>query len=164
MDYVWNNKLKTPAERSKLIVYGQSIGGAVAIHLAHSNPTRIRHIILENTFLSIPHLIPRVAPVLTPFTFLCTQKWNNFKLVPELGQKVLFLVGKEDELVPPDHMVKLHTLARRCSLKKLVIFPKGTHNDTCLQDGYFEAIEEFLNSKTLVSRVTVEEVTDEDDQ
>ncbi len=146
-----------------MIVYGQSIGGAVAIHLAHSNPAKIRNVILENTFLSIPHLIPCVAPVLTPFTFLCNQKWNSYKLIPELSQKILFLAGREDELIPADHMVKLNTLARRCSFKRFVTFPKGTHNDTCIQDGYFEAIGEFLNSKTLVARVTVEEVTDEDD-
>lgn len=149
-------------ERSKVVVYGQSIGGAVAIHLAHSNPAKIRHVILENTFLSIPKLIPRVAPILRPFTFLCNQRWNSFQLIPNLSQKILFLAGNQDELVPPDHMADLHKLARRASMKKFVTFSNGTHNDTCVQDGYFEAIEEFLNTKTPVPRVFVEEVTDEE--
>ena len=59
-------------------------------------------------------------------------------------------------------MIQLHQSARRSCLKKFVTFQNGTHNDTCIQDGYFEAIQEFLNSKTPVPRVSVEEVTDED--
>lgn len=163
MDYVWNEKLGTLEERNKIIVYGQSIGGAVAIHLAHSNPTKIRFLIIENTFLSIPHLIPRVMPILKPFTFLCNQRWNSHLLIPNLTQKTLFLAGKQDELIPPDHMLKLHQSARRSVYKKFVQFEKGTHNDTCIQEGYFEAIEEFLRTVPKTPRVTVEEVTDEDD-
>lgn len=47
-------------KNSKIIVYGQSIGGAVAIQLAASNKHHgdIRGLILENTFLSVRKLIP----------------------------------------------------------------------------------------------------------
>ena len=155
--------MKTDGERSKLIVYGQSIGGAVAIHLTHSNPSKVRFLIVENTFLSIPQLIPRVVPILKPFAFLCNQRWNNQQLISSLTQKTLFLAGKRDELIPPDHMIKLHQSARKSFYKKFVQFEKGTHNDTCIQEGYFEAIEEFLRTTPKTPRVTVEEVTDEDD-
>jgi fermentation-respiration switch protein FrsA (DUF1100 family) len=134
----------------------------VAIHLAHTNPTKIRYLIVENTFLSIPLLIPRVMPVLKPFAFLCNQHWNSHQLIPLLPQKILFLAGKRDELIPPDHMTKLHQSARKAAHKKFVEFEKGTHNDTCVQDGYFEAIEDFLKSVPKTPRVTVEEITDEE--
>lgn len=146
-----------------MIVYGQSIGGAVAINLAHDNSDKIRFLIVENTFLSIPHLIPRVAPLLRPFAFLCTQRWNSSALAPKLTQKALFLSGGSDELIPCDHMSALHQSARRSAYKRLVLFPKGTHNDTCIQDGYFEAIEEFLTKTPKTPKVTVEEVTDEEE-
>ena len=47
-------------KNSKIIIYGQSIGGAVAIQLAATNQNRgdIHALILENTFLSIRKLIP----------------------------------------------------------------------------------------------------------
>lgn len=60
-------------------------------------------------------------------------------------------------------MMKLHQSARKAVYKKLVQFEKGTHNDTCIQEGYFEAIEEFLRTTPKTPRVTVEEITDEDD-
>ena len=123
---------------------------------------RVRFLILENTFLSIPRLIPRVVPLLHPFTFLCTQKWNSAALIPQICQRTLFLGGKIDELIPPDHMVQLHRLALRSPHRKFVTFENGTHNDTCIQPGYFEAIKEFLTATPKTPIVTVEEVTDED--
>lgn len=46
---------------SRVIVYGQSLGGAVAINLVAANEDKgdIAGLILENTFLSIRKLIPR---------------------------------------------------------------------------------------------------------
>ncbi len=38
---------------TKIVVYGQSIGGAVAIHLASKFENRIDAVVVENTFLSI---------------------------------------------------------------------------------------------------------------
>ena len=161
LNYVFDNLLSNE-EKSKVIVYGQSIGGAVAISLAHANPTKIRTLIVENTFLSIPALIPAVAPILKPFACLCTERWNSAALIPQLRQKCLFLSGLKDELIPPEQMTKLHQSARSALIKRIVHFPKGMHNDTCIQPGYFEAIEEFLNAKFVTPRVQVEEITDEE--
>lgn len=46
---------------TKIVVYGQSLGGAVAINLVATNQEEdeISGLILENTFLSIRKLIPR---------------------------------------------------------------------------------------------------------
>ena len=76
--------------------------------------------------------------------FLCHQKWESEKSIVRLTKPVLFLTGAADELVPTDMMNELFRLCPSTS-KKLVTFPGGTHNDTCLQDGYFDAIEEFWN-------------------
>ncbi|CAK41522.1 uncharacterized protein An13g01220 [Aspergillus niger] len=49
---------------SKIVVYGQSLGGAVAINLVANNQGNgaIAGLILENTFLSIRKLIPTYVP------------------------------------------------------------------------------------------------------
>ncbi len=39
--------------KTRIIVYGQSIGGAVAIHLASKNENKIHALMIENTFLSL---------------------------------------------------------------------------------------------------------------
>jgi pimeloyl-ACP methyl ester carboxylesterase len=47
-DYVLDHKMG-----EKFIIYGQSIGGAVAIDLASKNTGKIQCLIIENTFLSL---------------------------------------------------------------------------------------------------------------
>ena len=58
LDYIRNQK---ETEGGKIIVYGQSLGGAVAIQLAAKNQETgdILALILENTFTSIKEMIPR---------------------------------------------------------------------------------------------------------
>ncbi|KAF5391231.1 hypothetical protein D9757_003037 [Collybiopsis confluens] len=64
-------------KNTPVILYGQSIGGAVAIDLASRFPGEIAGLILENTFLSLRLLIPHVMPLLGPFKWLCHQKWES---------------------------------------------------------------------------------------
>lgn len=58
LDYV---RLRAETRDTKIVVYGQSLGGAVAIHLVARNQKKgdIKGLILENTFMSIRKLIPR---------------------------------------------------------------------------------------------------------
>jgi len=58
LDYIRNQK---ETEGGKIIVYGQSLGGAVAIQLVAKNQEDgdIVAMILENTFTSIREMIPR---------------------------------------------------------------------------------------------------------
>ncbi|KAJ3321267.1 hypothetical protein HDV06_004492 [Boothiomyces sp. JEL0866] len=142
-DYVTShNQLK----KSKIIIYGQSIGGAVAIHTAAKNQGKVDALIIENTFLSIHKLIPSVVPHLKYFTWLCHQIWNSELEIAKLENiPILFLSGKKDELIPPSHMQALHGIVKDVGNKKISYseFKDGKHNDTCIQPGYFEAIAEF---------------------
>jgi hypothetical protein len=40
--------------------------------------TQITALIIENTFLSLPRLIPTAMPWLGPFSFLCHEKWESY--------------------------------------------------------------------------------------
>ncbi|KAI8918924.1 Alpha/Beta hydrolase protein [Entophlyctis helioformis] len=149
LDYILSHdKLK----HTKIIVYGQSIGGAVAIHLAAENSHRISALIVENTFLSLRKVIPHVIKFLKPFTFLCHQVWDSERAIGAVARiPVLFLSGKRDELIPPQHMRDLHMrlVAERLRAGDTAAnieyaeFPGGAHNDTCVQDGYFDRVEAF---------------------
>ena len=59
LDYIRNNK---ETQGTKIVVYGQSLGGAAAIQLVSRNQEAgdIIGLILENTFTSIRKLIPRL--------------------------------------------------------------------------------------------------------
>ncbi|KAG9758293.1 alpha/beta hydrolase BEM46/Esterase/lipase/thioesterase, partial [Aureobasidium melanogenum] len=58
LDYI---RGREDLNKTKIVIYGQSLGGAVSIGLAVKNKDRgdIAGLILENTFLSIKKMIPR---------------------------------------------------------------------------------------------------------
>lgn len=58
LDYI---RQRSELRGSRIVIYGQSIGGAVAIGLVARNLKNgdIKGLVLENTFLSIRKLIPR---------------------------------------------------------------------------------------------------------
>ncbi|KAI7903947.1 Alpha/Beta hydrolase protein [Cokeromyces recurvatus] len=142
LDYIREH---TILKNTPLIAYGQSIGGAVAIDLVARNENSFSGLMIENTFLSLPKLIPTVIPFLKHFTFLCHQQWPSEKNIQRIVKTpILFLAGAKDELVPPIHMVKLKDLSETRAPKIWIPFPNGTHNNTCMQPGYFTAIHEFL--------------------
>ncbi|PVF98684.1 alpha/beta-hydrolase [Serendipita vermifera] len=106
LDYVRADPALTS---TPVICYGQSIGGAVSISLASRNPDAIKGLILENTFLSIPRLIPSAVPLLSPFAWLCHQKWDSATAITKIPRTtpMIFLSGKQDEIVPHEHMQML---------------------------------------------------------
>ncbi|KAK7882486.1 hypothetical protein WMY93_028660 [Mugilogobius chulae] len=53
LDYVMT---RPDLDKTKVVLFGRSLGGAVAVRLASANPHRVAAVIVENTFLSIPHM------------------------------------------------------------------------------------------------------------
>ncbi|KAG1814762.1 Alpha/Beta hydrolase protein [Suillus subaureus] len=150
-----------------VILYGQSIGGAVAIDLASRNSSKIAALILENTFTNLPRLVPKALPLLGPFSFLCHQKWDSASKIPLIPRSmpILMLSGVRDEVVPREHMQELWEIAsRRQGTKssgtgnksdisevgngksRFLEFDGGHHNDTCVQQGYWTAVADFVAS------------------
>lgn len=119
LDYI---RQRAETRDSKIIVYGQSLGGAVAINLVAQNQDSgvIAGLILENTFLSIRKLIPsyvddesfflkwskltdccRVFPPARYLARLCHQYWLSEEALPKITEvPILFMSGLKDEIVP----------------------------------------------------------------
>ncbi|KAL1935240.1 hypothetical protein VTP01DRAFT_4380 [Rhizomucor pusillus] len=142
LDYILRHPI---LKHTKIVAYGQSLGGAVAIDLVTKNEDRFKALIIENTFLSIPLLIPHIFPALRHLVYLCHQRWWSYRNIRFIRHvPILFLASLRDELVPPSHMAKLYKAAETSGPKVWCEFKNGTHNDTCMQEGYFEAIGEFI--------------------
>ncbi|CRK38041.1 hypothetical protein BN1708_007637 [Verticillium longisporum] len=143
--------LRARAETSnhKLVVYGQSLGGAVAVKLVskHQKHGDIAGLVLENTFLSMRKLIPSVIPPARYLTYLCHQVWPTDSVIHNVSVPILFLSGLQDEIVPPNHMRQLYDLAT-APIKIWKPLPGGDHNSSVLEEGYFEAISDFITSVT----------------
>ncbi|PSS03545.1 Alpha/Beta hydrolase protein [Coniella lustricola] len=142
--------LRDRAETSdhKLIVYGQSLGGAVSIKLVAENQKHVVGLVLENTFLSMRKLIPSVLPPARYLSLLCHQVWPSDSTIPHITKvPILFMSGLQDEIVPPNHMRRLYELSQAPN-KIFKPLPNGDHNSSVLEDGYFESIAEFIASVT----------------
>lgn len=134
----------------KFVIYGQSLGGAVSIKLVAKNQHagNIHGLILENTFLSMRKLIPSVIPPAKYLTLFCHQVWASDSFIPSITEvPILFLSGLQDEIVPPSHMRQLYELST-APTKIWKAFPGGDHNSSVIEEGYFEAIADFISQTT----------------
>lgn len=146
------NYIKTNHDLSttSIVLYGRSLGGAVATYMATLPGASdiIKGIVLENTFLSVCKLIPIVIPIARPFSWMVTERWDSAERIKLLKPDIpsLWLGGGKDELIPPSHFKELFDLCpSKYKLQK--IYPKGTHNDTPMQPGYWQDMHEFLLRK-----------------
>lgn len=81
----------------RIVIYGMSLGGAVAIELAGEGAAA--GLICESTFTSVRAMARRLYPAL-PAKFLVVDKYDSLGKVGRLGLPKLFLHAPEDELVP----------------------------------------------------------------
>jgi hypothetical protein len=107
---------------------------------------QINALILENTFTSLPSLVPHALPVLGPIAFLCHQKWDSASKIPLIPATlpILMLSGVKDELVPKEHMQRLwEVVAKRGEKKKL----NGSEYKTGLERAKYIEFEYGTHSK-----------------
>ena len=81
---------------------------------------QIRALVIENTFTSLPELVPHALPFLGPVSFLCHQKWNSASKIPLIPATtpILMLSGARDEIVPKQHMRTLWEAVAKRGEKK----------------------------------------------
>jgi dienelactone hydrolase len=116
---------------SRLITFGRSLGGAVAISLAHSFPDLVSGVIVENTFVSIGAMVDVLMPFLRHIRqFVLCMNWDSAVKIADLKVPIMFIAGDSDELVPPSHMRTLYELATRSVFREFYSVLGGTHNDT----------------------------------
>lgn len=100
LDFVRN---RPELRGNKIVIYGQSLGGAVSIDLVAKNKDTgdIKGLILENTFLSIAKMVPKVLPMAKILVPLCHEYWRSENMIPQITDvPILFLSGLKDEIVP----------------------------------------------------------------
>ena len=153
LDYIRN---QDELRDTKMVIYGQSLGGAVAIRLVAENQNKgdIAGVILENTFTSIRKLIPTAFPPAKYIARLCHQLWPSEETMLGITADIpmLFLSGLKDEIVPAHMMKALHDMCK-VDHKVWKTFPNGHHNDTVAEPGYFDAIWAFLVQDVLSEKV-----------
>jgi len=100
--------------KHKLFFVGKSLGGAVAIQLAEKvqGSGQVAGLILENTFTSISDMVDHIFPFLARFKQVILRiNWPSIARIPNVRLPMLFVLGTNDEIVPPHHIYRLHEAA-----------------------------------------------------
>ncbi len=138
--------LKTiPAiEGDSFVLYGRSLGAAVAVELATREPNAISGLILESPFVSIPAMAKRAYPFLPVGPFLRT-RYDSLSKIGKTSVPLLVLHSPEDEIVPYDQGRELFEAAPEP--KTFHTIAGGGHNETYITggDAYWQALGQFLN-------------------
>ncbi len=128
----------------QIIIYGHSLGGAIAIDLASHHP-EAGGLIAESTFTSIEDMSRRQhVYAFFPIHLLLTQKFDSLSKVPSIKIPILFIHGTGDELAPFYMSEQLHQTAT--GPKQLVLIEGAGHEDCAIVGGekYKNAVEAFL--------------------
>eukprot|EP00096_Caligus_rogercresseyi_P001896 TRINITY_DN1332_c0_g1_i1.p1 TRINITY_DN1332_c0_g1~~TRINITY_DN1332_c0_g1_i1.p1 ORF type:complete len:413 (+),score=113.55 TRINITY_DN1332_c0_g1_i1:148-1386(+) len=133
---------------SKIVIFGRSLGGAVAIDLSSrtENRDKVACVLIENTFTSVPDIARELfnfkIVLMIPSWFYKNQFLSRWK-VRKMTTPALFLSGGSDALIPSKMMKELYE-ACGSSLKRLAKFPDGTHNETWTCPDYYKTITYFF--------------------
>jgi fermentation-respiration switch protein FrsA (DUF1100 family) len=161
----WQHLLQRPdVDTKRILVFGRSMGGAVAIaHTARHND-EVKGMILENTFSCISDMADQCAHehmTISIIVVLITNNgatyhrilrldWNSIGRIKSITAPIIFFSGLLDEVVPPQQMNKLYGAASGSRDRKLVTIVRGQHNDTWLEGGadYVRALARFVEACT----------------
>lgn len=128
------------ADSSSIILFGTSLGGAVAVDVALDRPAA--GLILESTFSSAKD-VARVAYPFLPAQFLLRTKFNSDEKIRSIRVPSLFLHGDRDSIIPLALGRKLFEAANEP--KKFSVISGADHNDIFWVGGraYLEQIRAF---------------------
>jgi fermentation-respiration switch protein FrsA (DUF1100 family) len=122
-----------------IILYGESLGGAVAIDLARTES--VKALITEATFSSTKDVSRTIYPFLP--TFLISSRFDSARKIKDVNIPKLIIHSKNDEIIPFGQSIKLFEVSPEPK-KHLVLI--GSHN-TCFLDSkdlYVSGINDFL--------------------
>lgn len=124
----------------RIVIFGRSLGGAVAIELARR--VEAAALVCESTFTSAEEMGKLIYPSL-PVGLLVRNKYDSISKVGGLTLPVLFLHSPEDELVPFEHGRRLF---RAAAAPKEFLAIRGGHGDNFQVSAplYSEVLDRFL--------------------
>ena len=125
----------------RIVIYGYSLGSAVAIDLASRVPAA--GLIVEGAFLSVPARGAELYPFL-PVAALARNRFASVDKVASISMPKLFIHARLDEVVPVAHGRRLFELARPPKFFQEV---GGGHVDAYRVDRqFFVAVARFIGT------------------
>ena len=126
---------------NEVIIFGRSLGGAVASWLAQSHTPG--ELILESTFTSLPDIAAGLYPYL-PVRLLLRFEYNTAEYLGRVDCPVLIVHSRDDEIMPFNHGQRLFESAKE---PKKFLEITGTHNNGFITSGkrYEDGLHTFIS-------------------
>ena len=119
----WEYLMKRGVPAERIVVWGRSLGGAVASWLASRHTPAA--LVLESTFTSAPDLAGDIYPWL-PVRLLSRYRYSSIDRLPQVSCPVLIAHSPDDEIIPFQHAEELFAAANE---PKRMFELHGGHND-----------------------------------
>lgn len=126
----------------RIVIFGDSLGGAVAIELA--TKVRAAGLIVQSSFTSIKDMAAEVMPFLP--AFILRTRMDSINKIARVPYPKLFIHSPADEMVPYRFGRQLFDAASQP--KQFYEVKNASHNETDLVGGraYFDAIGDFVRA------------------
>lgn len=137
----WRHLVRERRTRPQdIVLFGESLGGAVAAWLAAQE--RPRALVLACAFTSVPDLAAEIYPFL-PVRLLSRFRYDTRAYLGKVGCPVLIAHSRDDEIVPFGHA---HRLLEAATEPKRLLEMEGGHNEGFFfkRDEWVRALDDFL--------------------
>jgi fermentation-respiration switch protein FrsA (DUF1100 family) len=128
-------------KESDIVVFGQSLGGSVAVDLAAKDGAR--GLIVESSFTSLGDVGLKMIPVL-PLNWMFKENLASVKKISQFSGPVFISHGKADKVIPFEQGERLFKAANEP--KTFYIPAPGVdHHSAPRSDEHLEKLREFIN-------------------
>ena len=133
----WDAFVQRAPDPRHRIIYGHSLGGAIAVDLAadlgreakkSGAPSPATGLVVESSFTNLADIARAFSYSWLPVQLLLTQKFDAVDKIARVDMPVIVLHGSDDRYVPVDLGRKLFQAADEP--KRLVVVSGGTHNNS----------------------------------
>jgi len=132
----------------RIILFGESLGGAVAAWLAAREKPGL--LVLASTFTSVPNLAAQIYPFL-PVRWITRFHYNTLESLQSVTCPVFIAHSPEDEIIPFEHGQQLFQAA---SAPKQFLSLEGGHNIgfIFMQPAWIKSLGAFMDANLPASR------------
>jgi hypothetical protein len=141
-------------DRQRIAIYGQSLGGALAVYYVAHTAYRpyVRALVVESAFSSYRAITTEKLAsfwLTWPFQWMpeltVDEEYSPLPVVEKIAPIPLLVIhGDQDPIVPVHHSWQLYEAAREP--KDLWIVPGGVHDDAMHRSGFRKCFVDYLNA------------------